>query len=367
MQNQSWRNRVVIDLDALRHNAARVRALCPDSRILAVVKANAYGHGIEHVGPALAARVDGFAVARLQEGIRCRRLVERRIVVLSDFTGAAQLPCFAAHRLDVTLYSAEQLAWLRSYSGPGLSVWLKMDSGMNRLGLPAVLFAQALDMLRQHGSVNEIFALSHLACADDLDHPATGQQLERFAAATAATAFSAVPRSLSNSAGVCGWPAAHYDWVRPGLMLYGASPIKQYSTADLRLRPVMSLQAGLFAIKSVGAGQPVGYGGSFVTTRPTVLGLVSAGYGDGYPRRLADGAYALLRGQAVPIVGRVSMDMLAVDISAVAAARLGDAVCLWGAQPEVEQVAAWSDTVAYELLCGVAERVPRVVRGELHG
>ena len=353
-----YRNAAWIDEPALQHNLNRVRQLAPNSRVLAVIKANAYGHGLAAAVQALGDRVDGFAVARLAEAQQLRRLWPTgRVVVLSEFA-AAQLRQFAANRLDAVVTDAEQINGLIDYSGEPINVWLKVETGMHRLGLPAAIAREALPRLRQARGCGEVVLMSHLACADAPDNAHTRRQLEAFASLPADA-----PRSLANSAAICAWPASRYDWVRPGLMLYGASPLRERPAASLGLRPVMHLVARLFSIKSLEPGAAAGYGAQFVAPKKMRIGMLSAGYGDGYPAHVK-AAEVSLHGARLPVIGRVSMDMLAVDLSACPQAKTGDVACLWGADPPVEAVAKASGRLNYELCCQVTARVPRLLKGE---
>lgn len=345
-----------IDAAALRHNLARVRELAPKSRVLAVIKANAYGHGMAEVVKAIGDRVDGFAVARLAEALALRRLWPAgRIVVLSEFSSAAQLRRFAAKRLDAVVSDAAQIKWLLAHRGEPVNVWLKVETGMHRLGLSLDAAREALQAMRAAPGCGEVVLMSHPACADEKGNRHTRAQLAAFE-----NLPTAGPRSFANSAVVCAWPDGHYDWVRPGLMLYGASPIAGRSAASLGLRPVMHLVARLFAIKSIEAGAAVGYGGQFIAPHACRIGMLSAGYGDGYPAHVKDAGVSM-HGAVLPVLGRVSMDMLAVDLSDCPAAKVGDTAVLWGAGRPVELLARASGRLTYELLCQVPGRVVRLI------
>ena len=344
-----------IDPAALRHNLARVRELAPGARVLAVIKANAYGHGMPEAVQAVGDLVDGFAVARLAEALALRRLWPAgRIVVLSECSSAA-LRRFAAKRLDPVVSDERQLKWLLAYRGEPVDVWLKVETGMHRLGLSLDAAREALGALQAAPGCREVVLMSHPACADEPDNRHTRAQLAAFE-----NLPDSGPRSFANSAVVCAWPAGHYDWVRPGLMLYGASPIAGKSAESLGLLPVMHLVARLFQIKSIEAGATVGYGGGFVAPRAMRIGMLSAGYGDGYPAHVKE-AGVVLHGAVLPVLGRVSMDMLAVDLSDCPAAKVGDVAVLWGAGRPVEWLAQASGRLTYELLCQVPARVPRLI------
>lgn len=365
MTTQDWRARARIDGRALRHNLAVARRLAPNCRVMAVIKSNAYGHGMAAVSRAIADRVDAFAVATLQEGIDCRAANPALpVTLLSGLRQPADLELCRRHRLDPVLHAGEHLSWVEQYRGApaSLSPWLKIDTGMNRLGLAPARVADAIARLRRSG-VNNIRLMSHLACADDVGDPRTAAQLKGFRRATDARQLE---RSLANSAAVMKWPKTHFEWVRPGIMLYGGSPLLGAHGPELGLRPVMHLEARLLAVKRVAGGEAVGYGGDFVAPRPMRVGVVGFGYGDGYPRMVdrATGASAappavLISGARAPLLGRVSMDLLSVDLSACEDAAIGRKVTLWGDGLGVDEVADWAGTISYELLCKISERVAR--------
>jgi alanine racemase len=353
--------RALIDTSALRHNLARVRELAPGSRVMAVIKANAYGHGLEVAAAALA-DADGFAVARLEEALALRAAGSRhRILLLEGVSRAEQLEAAARDGLDVMIHSFEQLAMLEQRAqGLTLRTWIKLDTGMNRLGFRIEEFSDALARLvRARGVAPNPVIVTHLASADEVADPKTQQQLDAFEAATRGLPGE---RSIANSAGVLAWPASRGDWVRPGLMLYGASPFPRGTGADIGLRPVMTFQSEVIAVKTVEAGETVGYGGAWRAPRRTSMAVVAVGYGDGYPRSARTGTPLLIDGQRAPLIGRVSMDMITADVTGMQAVRVGAPVELWGGLLPVEEVARSADRIPYELTCGVTQRAPRVVR-----
>ena len=356
MQSQSL-IRAVVDAAALRHNLRQVRRAAPDSRVMAVIKANAYGHGLVPAATALA-EADGFAVARLGEGLALRAAgLTNRILLLEGVFSADQLAAAAQARFELMVHSFEQLELLEALTGDAqVTAWIKVDSGMNRLGFRLDELGAAYERLRRNEHVHaDPTLVTHLASADDRRDPQTRQQLEAFAAATSGLAGA---RSIANSAGVLAWPTARADWVRPGLMLYGASPFPGGTGAELGLRPAMTLRTQVIAVKHVQAGETVGYGGSWTAARNTRMAVVAAGYGDGYPRSSISGTPVQIGGRRAPLIGRVSMDMLTVDVTDLPVARLGDPVVLWGSEIPVEEVAAHAGAIAWDLLCGVSERVP---------
>ncbi len=355
MQSQSP-IRAVIDTAALRHNLGQVRRAAPASRVMAVIKANAYGHGLVPAARALA-EADGFAVARLGEGLALRAAgLRNRILLLEGVFSAEQLAAAAQAQFELMVHSFEQLALLEALAGATpVTVWLKIDSGMNRLGFRLEEFAAAYARLRGNPHVQaEPTLVTHLASADDRRDPRTRQQLEAFATATAGLNGA---RSIANSAGVLAWPAARTDWVRPGLMLYGVSPFASGTGAALGLRPAMTLRTEVIAVKNVRAGETVGYGGTWTAPRETRMAVVAAGYGDGYPCNTATGAPVQINGRRAPLIGRVSMDMVTVDVTDLPTVGVGDPVVLWGSEVPVEEIAAQAGAIPWDLLCGVSQRV----------
>lgn len=349
--------RARIDLSALRHNYRHAKRLAPGCRAIAVLKADAYGHGAVAAARALAAEAEAFAVACIEEALTLREAgIDRPILLLEGWFESAELALIDRHRLmSVVHHEAQLQQLLAARLARPLSIWLKLDSGMHRLGFQPERFAAVHAALRQCPQVADIVLMSHFARADELDCTATHDQLARFERTAGAIA---APRSLANSAAVLAWPQAHGDWLRPGFMLYGLSPLNHTHPNAAPLRPVMTLESTLIAVHELPAGEPVGYGGRFVTDRPTRVGVVAMGYGDGYPRHARDGTPVAVNGRRTRLIGRVSMDMLTVDLTGLDAAP-GDAVELWGTTVSANEVARMSDTIAYELLTGITRRVPR--------
>jgi alanine racemase len=346
-----------VDSAALQHNLQVVRRWAPRSRVMAVIKANAYGHGLVAVARALAS-ADSFAVARVDEGLTLRRAgIETSTVLLEGVFDREQLEAAAAARFELVVHTMEQVQLLRD-AGPGVrfKVWLKLDSGMNRLGFKGNEFGAALSALQGLPAVQApVNLFTHLASADAPERPTTTEQLTRFAAATRSLEGE---RSIANSAGMLSFPEAQADWVRPGLLLYGVSPFSGSIGPDFGLRPVMTLRSQVIAVKELSPGEQVGYGGDWTASRPTRLAVAAIGYGDGYPRNLASGAPVMVNEERAPLAGRVSMDMIGIDVTDLRRAPvLGDPVVLWGAGLPVEEIAVWADTIPYELLCGISQRV----------
>jgi alanine racemase len=348
--------RAIVDTAALRHNLDRVRATAPAARVMAVIKANAYGHGLVPAAKALA-QTDGFAVARLEEGLALRSAgLTNRILLLEGVFGPEQLAAAAQQCFDLIVHSVEQLEMLEARAGTDvISAWIKVDTGMNRLGFRLEQFAAAYDRLRRVANVApDPTLMTHLANADDRRDAMTAQQMQAFAVATNGLAGA---RSIANSAALLAWPDTRADWVRPGLALYGVSPFASGTGAELGLRPVITLQTEVIAVKDVRAGETVGYGGAWRASRDTRLAVVAAGYGDGYPRSVESGTPVLVNGHRAPLVGRVSMDMVTVDVTDLPGVATGDPVVLWGEGVPVEEIARHAGTIPYELICGVSQRV----------
>ena len=347
-----------IDLSALRHNYLRARECAPGRKAFAVVKANAYGHGAREAVTALHDLADGFAVACLEEAAEVRAMHgSARILLLEGCFEAAEYQAAAQLRLDVAVQGeAQARALLDAEWAAPLNVWLKLDSGMHRLGFSAAAVRDWLPRLRQARQVAEVNLMSHFACADEPGHPMIERQLAAFGTLDD-LAFDS--RSFANSAALFDLPAAHRDWVRPGIMLYGATPFADRSATELGVKPVMTLTARVIALREVPVGESVGYGATWVARRPSRIATVSCGYADGYPRHAPSGTPVVVRGRQVPLAGRVSMDMLAIDLTDLPEAGLGDEVELWGAQLPIDRLAAACGTIGYELLTKVTPRVPR--------
>ncbi|MGF1529341.1 MAG: alanine racemase [Candidatus Competibacterales bacterium] len=329
---------VTIDFDALRHNLARVRFLAPGRGVWASIKANAYGHGAIAIARVLSSEgVNGFAVACLEEALALREAgIAEPILLLEGPFGPGELALCVHHSFAVAVHCEEQLAWLARSHGltSPLKVWLKVDSGMHRLGFAPAEAAIAWRRLRDLAVVHrDITLMTHFACADERSNPMTLQQQRRFDQAVAALPG---PRSLANSAAVLNWPTTHGDVVRPGLMLYGISPFPDTSGVDEHLRPVMTLTTRLIAVRRVAAGETVGYGATWRAPTATWIGTAAIGYGDGYDRHLPSGTPVVVNGRLARLAGRVSMDMIGIDLGtcaetgAEARARVGDPVVLWG-------------------------------------
>jgi len=346
----------VIDTRAFVANYRYAKSLAPGARALAVVKANGYGHGAVALARALHNEADAFAVACIEEALELRDAgLHRPIVLLEGVFSSGELDLVYKHGLVPVIHSPEQLGWLLEARPPSpLDVWLKVDTGMHRLGFDPTELAGAYANLRASPNVGEIVLMSHFARADETAHVATRQQLALF---DRVTRDIDAPHSLANSAAVMAWPQAHRDWIRPGIMLYGSSPLAPDASAGAGLLPVMHLQSQLIAIHDLAAGESVGYGARFTCQQATRVGVVAIGYADGYPRHAPDGTPVAINGVIGRLIGRVSMDMITVDLGNLPKARVGDDVQLWGDRVDANEVARLSGTISYELFSRITRRV----------
>ncbi|PTQ89170.1 alanine racemase [Agitococcus lubricus] len=351
---------LIINRAALLHNLQLVKQYAPHSKVLAMVKANAYGHGALIIAQTLEPHVDALGVAFLAEavalreaGIRCPIAILEGVFTPEELTQALDLGCY------LVVHQAQQLDLLADYQGQHkTSIWFKIDSGMHRLGFLPQEAIPAYQRLQTIDCVRELILTSHFACADDLSSDKTREQLAVLDALH--LQLHALARSFANSAAILAWPQSHHQWVRPGIMLYGSSPFATQTANDLQLQAVMHFQTKLIAIKHIAAGETVGYGSTWRADRATRLGVIAVGYGDGYPRHIQTGTPVLINGQRAPIVGRVSMDMLTVDITDIEA-EYGDTVILWGDTLSIDEIATYAHTISYELACQITTRVERII------
>jgi alanine racemase len=353
--------RALIDLNALRHNYQLAREVS-GARALAVIKADAYGHGAVRCAQALQEQADGFAVACIEEALQLREAgIRGPILLLEGFFEADELPLIEQHDLWCVVHSLWQLEAIeRSAIRTPLTVWLKMDSGMHRVGLHPADYQAAYQRFLASGKVAKIVLMSHFARADELDCPRSEEQLAVFQQARQGIVAEV---SLRNSPAVLGWPNIPSDWVRPGIMLYGATPFEQAQAVAARLQPVMTLESKIISVRELPAGEPVGYGARFVSERPTRVGVVAMGYADGYPRHAPTGTPVAVDGQLTRLIGRVSMDMLTVDLTDLPHAGLGSRVELWGKQVLASEVAQQAQSIPYQLFCNL-RRVPLLYLGD---
>jgi alanine racemase len=347
--------RARIDLRNLQHNFSRVQDSAPGSRVIAVIKANAYGHGLVRVAQALDA-ADAFGVVGLEEAITLREAgCDRRIVLLEGLFSADDITLINAYRLDVVIHHHNQLEMLEqgTLTRP-LDTWLKIDTGMHRLGFAPADVGAAVERLGALPQVASLRLMTHFASADEPDSGTTTEQISCFAEAVRGIGAE---HSLANSAAILAWPDAHADWVRPGIMLYGGSPFAARDAQSLGLQPVMTLRTELIAVNARHKGDAIGYGGGWRCPADMNVGVAAIGYGDGYPRHAPNGMPVLVNGRRAALVGRVSMDMICIDLGTQPDAGVGDEVILWGEGLPIDEVAGLAGTLSYELLCGISARV----------
>lgn len=345
-----------VHLGALRANLARVRALAGGAKVMAVVKADAYGHGLERCARALAG-ADAFGVASIADGLRLRAAGHRqRIVVLSGPDAASDLAEMRRLRLEAVIHHESQLAMLEAErGGDPLKVWLNLDTGMHRLGFPPERAAELHARLRALSTVDpSIVLMTHFASSDEFANEQTAQQTQRFLDATKDLPGE---RALANSAGLLGWPQARGEWVRVGGLLYGLSVVEGRTGADFGFQPAMTLATRLVAINRIACGERVGYGATWACPEDMDIGIAAIGYGDGYPRSARSGTPVRVGDASAVVIGRVSMDLLTLDLRQAPAAQVGDVVTLWGPTLPVEVIADHAGTISYELTCGVTRRV----------
>jgi alanine racemase len=344
--------RATIDLAALRHNYGVAKAAAPRSRVLAVVKANAYGHGLERAARALR-DVDGFGLIEIENAVRLRESgFEREVLLLEGFFEASELPVLAASNIATAVHSEEQLRMLKAFRGGALDVYLKINTGMNRLGFAPAQAKSALSRLQETGAARSVTLMTHFANSDEGDGIA--EAMRRFESATEGLTL---PRSLANSAAIFAHPGSHADTVREGIALYGASPFADRSAAQMGVRPAMTVTSELIAVQDIAAGEAVGYGSTYRAAAPMRLGVVACGYADGYPRSAPSGTPILVGGVRTRTAGRVSMDLLTVDLTPVPGARVGTPVTLWGEGLPIDELARSAGTNGYEIMCRLAARV----------
>jgi len=356
-----------IHLDSMQHNLARARACAPQAKVWAVVKANAYGHGLERAMRGFA-QADGLALVELENAVWLRQNGWiKPILLLEGFFEPSDVPLLAEHNINPAVHNIEQVKMLEyTQLYRPIDVHLKMNTGMNRLGFTPSEYAAAFKRLRAIPGVRHITHMTHFANADELEHPrlTMAEQVRRFQYGAGELPGE---RSLSNSGGVLHGSelgdALRNDWVRPGIMLYGGTPGGR-SALDYGLRPTMTLRSEIIGIQRIGAGDTVGYGSRFEAEGPMTVGVVACGYADGYPRHAPHGTPVVVEGRRTTLIGRVSMDMMTVDLSQVPNARVGSKVLLWGDGLPIDEVAQAAGTIGYELMCALAPRV-RVQEGRL--
>jgi len=350
----------IVRLDSISNNYRVASRLAPGSQTIAVIKANAYGHGLLEVAQALQDEVPAFAVAFFDEAVRLRDAgISKPILVLQGATHAADIAEAAASDFWLLLHHRQQVEWVLSSESPGpVKVWLKVETGMHRLGLKPDSLDQVCEDLSTSARVQQGLVLcTQLACADDPDSPMTRQQVSTIRSC----ARKHNPGlSIANSAGILCWPESHAEWNRPGYMLYGISPTGVFDSASFGLEPAMTMKSEIVAIKNVAPGDGTGYGLTWLADRHSKVGTVAIGYGDGYPRHAPNGTPVLVNDRRVPLAGRVSMDLISVDLTDIDEVKIGDPVELWGQGLSVNEVASAAGTIGYEILAGLTGRVPLI-------
>lgn len=347
----------IIDLAAIRHNYDVAKSTAPKARAIAIIKANGYGHGAVEVGKTLSPFADGFGVACIEEALELRESgISNPILLLEGIFEPDEMKLVDEYRFSIAVSTQQQLNWLLSSNiKQPIDVFLKIDSGMHRLGIEPEDAKEAYTKLSACPKVKNIVLMTHFARADEPDQPATNNQFGRF---NQAIKGIDAPCSLSNSAGTLVHPLSHQQFVRPGIMLYGATPLGHSHETDALLKPAMSLRSAIFSIRMLAAGEPIGYAGRYVCDRPTRVGVVAMGYADGYPRHAIDGTPVSIGGHRSRIIGKVSMDMLTVDLTDLPHVKEGALVELWGDDVRANEVADHCDTISYTLFTGVTRRVP---------
>lgn len=344
-----------INFNAIAHNFEMVRRAAPASRVMAAVKANAYGHGLISVARSLP-DADAFGVARMEEALTLRGAdIRQHIVLLSAALNHEELELCALYDIDITIFSMQGLTnLLANKLSKAINIWLKLDTGMHRLGIDPNNTLSTYNTLTACPWVSSVTLMSHFHSADETQNPATDKQAELFLDATRPIE---APRSLANSAAILAWPQSHHDWVRPGIMLYGADPLDQSNALSKQLKPAMELSTQVIAIREVKAGDTVGYNGTWQCSKDTLIATLAIGYADGYPRHAKNGTPVLINDKRVPLVGRTSMDMITVDLGGHSNVNIGDRAILWGDDLNVNEIAQCSNTISYDLLTGLGGRV----------
>ena len=350
--------KAIINLKACQHNLSIAKQAAPDSKCIAIIKANAYGHGMLEIANALS-DADAFGVARIEEALQLRKAgVSKPILLLEGFSSESELAIAGEYKLESVVHNEEQVKLLEQFQGEAITIVLKIDSGMHRLGFEEKDVSNILKRLENISTINKPFKLmTHFANADDKQDDKTLKQIELFYKSIDGLAKNET--SMANSAGILGWPQSHSSWNRPGIMLYGVSPFINSTASVHNLKPVMTLSSKLISIKQVKKDEAIGYGGTYICEKDMKVGIIAIGYGDGYPRHAKTGTPVLVNGKRCSLLGRVSMDMICVDLSEINddKAKVNDEVILWGEGLPIEEIAECSNTIGYELLCGVTKRV----------
>jgi alanine racemase len=346
----------ILSTQNLLHNVEVIRQKAPNKKVIAMIKANAYGHGLRSVAKRLEEFVDLLGVASIDEALALRRAgVKNSIILMEGVFEASEFEIAAHEGFHVVIHQEDQLNWLEELQlSTALILWIKFDTGMGRLGFFIHQAKAVYSRISKLTCVKSpIGIMSHLACADEKDHVSNYKQINDFETLQSLKG----PKSLANSAAIFNFPAYHYDFVRPGIALYGVSPLLNVEASSLELKPVMTLQTQIIAIKKFFKGSTIGYGSRFICCEDMLVGVMAIGYGDGYPRTTREGAPVLIRGRRCKVIGRISMDMTMIDLTLYPEAVIGDRVTLWGEGLPIEEVATYTEHLAYDILCGVQARV----------
>jgi alanine racemase len=334
----------------------KIYSATANTKIIAAVKANAYGHGLEEIALRLEKHVDMLGVAFIDEALFLRKIgIKIPIILLEGVFVPTDLAIAAAQNFQVVFHQENQVSWLENLTLPKpLNAWLKIDSGMGRLGFDVEQSKYFYQKLSNNFFIASVGVMSHFACADNIDHPLNQRQIEVFKSFT----YNIKAKlSFCNSAAIFNFSSSYHDYVRPGLALYGSSPLADKSSMELNLKPVMTLKTSLISIKKLLKGGSVGYKARYVCSEDTLVGVAAIGYGDGYPRSARDGTPILVNNIKCPLIGTVSMDMITINLNNAIDAKLGDMVTLWGENLPIEEVAKFTDNVAYDLLTGVRDHI----------
>ncbi|MCF6194778.1 MAG: alanine racemase [Kangiellaceae bacterium] len=369
----SRKTRAVIHLDHILANYLLANKWAPSSKNIAVIKADAYGHGIVEVAKYLESTVSAFAVAIFDEAMILRKNgIKKDILILQGVNSVDEVTDITENNIWTTIHNLEQLgviksARLKNKLSQKISVWLKVDTGMHRLGLSVTEFRAAFNQIKRCDLINDDLVIaSHFSCADELDNDETLKQIDVFKRLSAKLNLDSLTQfSLANSAALAYYSDARLDWNRPGIMLYGVPLFDRPHKTDQELRAAMSFESCVIGIRKIKAGESVGYGKKWIADKPSIIATISVGYADGYPRHAKNGTPVIVHGRKVKLVGRVSMDLICVDISDIDEVQVGDSVELWGENLSVNEVASWAGTIAYDLITGVSKRVPRIYKSNI--
>lgn len=346
----------ILSTENLRHNVAVIRRQIRNNvQIMVMVKANAYGHGIRSTSLRLDGLVDYLGVARIDEAIALRKCgVKTKICIMQGVYDQGSVVTAACNNFDLVVHNLEQIHCLDVPLPRKVNVWLKVDTGIGRIGFQPSEALCVYQKLQSCAGVGDIILTSHLACSEDRDNAMNSRQMKIFA--EIASDFPG-KKSIANSGAIFNFPESHYDIVRPGISIYGISPIDNKSSENLDLKPVMTLMSKVMSVRDMPSGSTFGYGARFTSTKAMRVATIAMGYGDGYPRTAVDGTPILIKNKMCPIIGRVSMDMITVDVSGVHNIQSGDLVTLWGIGLPIEKVAKFTHNIAYDMLSAVQLRV----------